>query len=498
MSDTTFVPGTVIASTWLNDVNDTTYLALGTGGLAPTTPAAVRANLGFTASTGSSLSGHIASGTGAVATTTQAKLREHVSDVDFGAVGNGTTDDLIPLTNFFNSAIANPGIPHSLRARTYAVSASLPTINVSDVIIIGCGAAIHDVGSLFSGTVIKWIGAAGSTMQTISSVSGATNQKISNIQFLGVGFDCNNLAANGLVVKSIKESKIDVAIANATAIGLTLDVVALLGEARDLQKNEIKFVGRQIEAPAGLSLFVTGDATANVSMNWIYADIQHKNGTAIIEANADNNDWIFIRTLRVAGGTATEAISWQGGATEPQSCREERIHFLTSNVQSQSYGTASFTVGAANIRIFCLDIGNGTPVPAVQVGSSVYWNNSTRPFGDTPWVTYTPAITAAVGTFTTVSATGRFLQRGKICHVQMTITITTNGTAATAILATLPFLEASGKSWIFSGKETSVTGSMQQGIVAGGGGQISITDYAGLFSGGNGRSITINGFYEIA
>jgi hypothetical protein len=45
------------------------------------------------ASTGSSGVGYIAAGTGAVATTVQAKLRESVSVQDFGAVGNGSTDD---------------------------------------------------------------------------------------------------------------------------------------------------------------------------------------------------------------------------------------------------------------------------------------------------------------------------------------------------------------------------------------------------------------------
>ena len=47
----------------------------------------------FAASSGSSLVGFIQAGTGAVATTVQAKLRESVSVKDFGAVGDGITDD---------------------------------------------------------------------------------------------------------------------------------------------------------------------------------------------------------------------------------------------------------------------------------------------------------------------------------------------------------------------------------------------------------------------
>jgi hypothetical protein len=45
------------------------------------------------ASSGSSLVGFIQSGSGAVATTVQAKLRESVSVMDFGATGDGVTDD---------------------------------------------------------------------------------------------------------------------------------------------------------------------------------------------------------------------------------------------------------------------------------------------------------------------------------------------------------------------------------------------------------------------
>lgn len=50
------------------------------------------------ASSGASLVGYLPAGTGAVATTVQAKLRESVSIQDFGAVGDGTTDDTAAIT----------------------------------------------------------------------------------------------------------------------------------------------------------------------------------------------------------------------------------------------------------------------------------------------------------------------------------------------------------------------------------------------------------------
>ena len=51
------------------------------------------ANPVFSASDGSSYIGYIQGGTGSVATTVQAKLREAISVKDFGAVGNGSTND---------------------------------------------------------------------------------------------------------------------------------------------------------------------------------------------------------------------------------------------------------------------------------------------------------------------------------------------------------------------------------------------------------------------
>ena len=82
--------GTPSGTTYLR--GDNTW-ATSAGGVSAATLAA---------SSGSSLVGHISTGTGSVAQTVQTKLRENMSVKDFGAVGDGATDD----TTAVNSAIA--------------------------------------------------------------------------------------------------------------------------------------------------------------------------------------------------------------------------------------------------------------------------------------------------------------------------------------------------------------------------------------------------------
>jgi hypothetical protein len=79
------------------------------------------------ASGGSSLVGFLQAGTGAVATTVQSKLRERVSVKDFGAAGDGVTDDTAEVQAALNSgAKIVQGVPGA----TYLVShAGTVTVN---------------------------------------------------------------------------------------------------------------------------------------------------------------------------------------------------------------------------------------------------------------------------------------------------------------------------------------------------------------------------------
>ena len=76
------------------------------------------------ASGGSNLIGFLQAGTGAVATTVQTKLRESVSDADFGAVGNGVTDDTSELLALFSECV-EAGKQINLTKPAYKVSGAI-------------------------------------------------------------------------------------------------------------------------------------------------------------------------------------------------------------------------------------------------------------------------------------------------------------------------------------------------------------------------------------
>jgi uncharacterized protein (DUF697 family) len=116
------------------------------------------------------------------------------------------------------------------------------------------------------------------------------------------------------------------------------------------------------------------------------------------------------------------------------------------------------------------------------------------------YTAYTPTITATTGTFTTVSATGYYTRVNKIVIGYARITISNNGTAAGAIIATLPVTSKTnyqaGQSLGF-GREGAINGNALV-VDWNSATAVNITTYNNQYPGGNGYSIGINFTYEAA
>lgn len=91
------------------------------GGVTVEAALALKASLSaLSASSGSTLFSFLQAGTGATSRTGQSKLRDVVSPEDFGAIGDGVTDDYAAFLNALQSGRAVNG-----NGRTYAISTSL-------------------------------------------------------------------------------------------------------------------------------------------------------------------------------------------------------------------------------------------------------------------------------------------------------------------------------------------------------------------------------------
>ena len=110
-------------------------------------------------------------------------------------------------------------------------------------------------------------------------------------------------------------------------------------------------------------------------------------------------------------------------------------------------------------------------------------------------IAYTPTITSQGGTFTTVSATGRYLLNKRMCTFQVVITITTVGTATGYAAATLPFT-ATSQAYVTAGvNATTAVGCF--GYVPASGTTVQIYKYDATQPGTSAQVVLVSGEYEL-
>jgi hypothetical protein len=115
---------------------------------------------------------------------------------------------------------------------------------------------------------------------------------------------------------------------------------------------------------------------------------------------------------------------------------------------------------------------------------------------DSSWTAFTPTLSAGTGTFTAATATGRYMQVGKLVFVRYDIQITTNGTAASSVVVSLPVNASATGTSVLPGREYALVGKMLQGMVTTT--QVAIINYDNSYPGANGYKLSLTGVYEAA
>lgn len=121
--------------------------------------------------------------------------------------------------------------------------------------------------------------------------------------------------------------------------------------------------------------------------------------------------------------------------------------------------------------------------------------------GDTgsAWTAYTPSLSCGTGSLTSATASGRYKQIGKTVFVQITISVTTNGTCGTYVISSVPVTSAAATTntfWTLTGRERAVTRNMLQGEVFNGSNTVVIFNYNNSFASADGALLNLTGVYE--
>ena len=155
---------------------------------------------------------YVAPGNGAVARSGASKLSDTVSVKDYGAAGNGTTDDL-PAINRAFAAVAGTGQRIFFPAGTYSVSNTVIVPNKTTIFGVGRGDALAD------NTVIKALPSfpAGGTM-----VQMGTSQPAFAIRIENMTIDGSSIAGTCLANQYAEEQSAGVylLLANCGGVGL--------------------------------------------------------------------------------------------------------------------------------------------------------------------------------------------------------------------------------------------------------------------------------------
>lgn len=306
--------------------------------------------------------------------------------LDFGAVGDGSTDDTTAIAAAITAASVAGGYVY-FPSGTYKISSTL-TINKANVKLLGAGGDTHhDGGSGVDGaTKLSWFGSAGGTMVKFATVYSASASVIGGCGMDGFELNGREIAGIGLLVDTVRSSVFrNLFVADAT-VDCYKSICGVSGtdtaEAADCQENIWERCWfRVIDSVAVRSangFNLTGASNANTSLStFLNCHGQYYNGAGYILKNADNNRF-FGCTAANAGGTGYTFDCWAPGAGGTGFIGGDGNFFYactwdsTNGIIFRGTEQVGSTGSVANNLIAAYDKGNSAAVPTLGTNATYF------------------------------------------------------------------------------------------------------------------------------
>ena len=278
---------------------------------------------------------YLPEGTGAVSRSVQSRMREAYSVTDFGAVGDGSTDDTAEIQAAIDAVRAVGGGVLLFPAGTYKISATLTTCD--SVYLVGEGAGRWFQPTESPATKLAWYGGASNMVQFGHGASTQVNGGVSRMCL-----DGRAIATRCISIKDFQHGVFDdIQLTGAITYALemsntdTYDVTGFC-TFRDMQIN---LRGGSTDSATGIYLNGVGTGASGVTKCHFFAPrIEHANGHGLLLG------------LRADSHTFVDFFAYRANTTETGfGIRFDSTDIAAVNTTNKFLGS-TIAVGGISIR----------------------------------------------------------------------------------------------------------------------------------------------------
>jgi len=413
-----------------------------------------------------------------------------VNALDYGATGNGTTDDTSALQAAIAAAISLRQ-PLYIPGGTYKTTAELSILNT-----YGVGLDVYGAGD--GTTIIKAVHSG----RSVLSMIGAVNCSLNHITLQG---DTTTFPKIGLLLGRSSASSAGWHTFNKILITGAFSLAGIYNIASEGNGFYDLFVIFASQATAKYGVCIAGSDFESVGGLTASTMVGQMFYNASIYMGGSSG----VATVYISGSVSTGNIGFYGGYFVTSTVGSSYVQinsglqdglsssgpFIFDNIAGETIGTISvtgFKFTANTGGIFCrqVSIRNcvmlvgtsgkfltedsliGLKNSSIQGWGVISTNNFSAPapvtlnsnnslttidygYGFYQDSTYTPVITSSSGTIGAYTASGRYVRNGNAVVLSLVINITTLGTASGNLIFNLPFPVVTGERYIGSAQNVS-------------------------------------------